>query len=137
MFWEVLRQNVYFVCFFLGRKNISVGRAGIDPLTVRYINVSLWSRRLLSNVSRLWLVSMVVIDPRCLEQQSPGMKRAARCWIFSILSMSPRWYGSYTMALYSTTARTRAMHAVRLLLDGHLRIVRLRNQVCYLHFWLL
>ena len=37
---------------FLGRKNVSVGRAGIDPLTVRYINFSLWSRPLLSNVSR-------------------------------------------------------------------------------------
>ena len=30
-----------------------MGRAGIDPLTVLYINFSLWSRRLLSNVSRL------------------------------------------------------------------------------------
>ena len=48
---------------FWGRKNVSVGRAGIDPLTVLYINCSLWSRRLLSNVSRLRLVSMVVTDP--------------------------------------------------------------------------
>ena len=31
---------------FWGRKNVSVGRAGIDPLTVRYINVSLWSRHI-------------------------------------------------------------------------------------------
>ena len=53
---------------FLGRKNVSVGRAGIDPLTVLYINFSLWSRRLLSNVSRLRLVSMVVTDPGCLER---------------------------------------------------------------------
>ena len=40
-----------------------MGRAGIDPLTVRYINFSLWSHRLLSNVLRLKLVSMVVTDP--------------------------------------------------------------------------
>ena len=52
MVWEVLRLNVSFVFLFLGRKNVSVGRAGIDPLTVRYINFSLWSRPLLSNVSR-------------------------------------------------------------------------------------
>ena len=49
---------------FWGRKNVSVGRAGID----QYINFSLWSRRLLSNVSRLRLVSMVVTDPVCLER---------------------------------------------------------------------
>ena len=67
MVWEVLRLNVF--CLFLGaRKNVSVGRAGIDPLTVRYINFSLWSHRLLSNVSRLRLVSMVVTDPGCLER---------------------------------------------------------------------
>ena len=54
--------------FWGGRKNVSVGRAGIDPLTVRYINFSLWSRRLLSNVSRLRLMSMVVTDPECLER---------------------------------------------------------------------
>ena len=53
---------------FWGRKNVSVGRAGIDPLTVRYIYFCLWSRRLLSNVSRLKLVSMVVTDPGCLER---------------------------------------------------------------------
>ena len=41
---------------FWGRKNVSVGTAGIDPLTVLYMNFSLWSRRLLSNVSRLRLV---------------------------------------------------------------------------------
>ena len=35
-----------------------IGRAGIDPLRVRHINLSLWSRRLCSNVSRLRLVSM-------------------------------------------------------------------------------
>ena len=34
-------------------------RAGIDSLTVRYINASFWSRRLCSKVSRLRLVSMV------------------------------------------------------------------------------
>ena len=55
------------------------------------------------------------------------MKRAAQCWIFSNLSMSPRWYGSHTMAPYSKTARTRAMYAVLLLLIGHLRIFRLRK----------
>ena len=53
---------------FWGRKNVSVGSAGIDPLTVLYINVSLWSRRLLSNVSMLRLVSIVVTDPGCLER---------------------------------------------------------------------
>ena len=53
---------------FWGRKNVSVWRAGIDPLTVLYMNFSLWSRRLLSNVSRLRLVSMVVTDPGCLER---------------------------------------------------------------------
>ena len=52
MVWEVLRLNVSFFFF----------------LTVRYTNVSLWSRRLLSNVSRLRLVSMVVTDPGCLER---------------------------------------------------------------------
>ena len=40
-----------------------MGRAGTDPLIVLYIHFSLWSRRLLSNVSRLRLVSMVVTDP--------------------------------------------------------------------------
>ena len=67
MVWEVLRLNVSIVCFW-GRKNVSVRRAGIDPLTVRYINFSLWSHRLLSNVSRSQLVSMVVTDPGCLER---------------------------------------------------------------------
>ena len=52
MVWEVLRLNVFLFVFW-SRKNVSVGRAGIDPLTGRCINVSLWSRRLLSNVSRL------------------------------------------------------------------------------------
>ena len=42
-----------FCLFFWGRKNVSVGRAGIDPLTVRYINFNLWSRCLCSNVPRL------------------------------------------------------------------------------------
>ena len=55
------------VCFW-GRKNVSVGRAGIDPLNVRYIHFYLRSRRLLSNGSRLRLVSMVVTDPGCLER---------------------------------------------------------------------
>ena len=32
--WEMLRLNVSFVCFW-GQKNVSVGRAGIVPLTVR------------------------------------------------------------------------------------------------------
>ena len=72
MVCEVLRLNL---SFFYGRKNVSVGRAGIDSLTVRYINFSLWSRRLLSNVSRLRLVSMVVTDPGCLERYFPVMKR--------------------------------------------------------------
>ena len=53
---------------FWGWKNVSVGRAGIDSLTVRDIKFSLWSRRLLSNVSRLRLVSLVVTDPGCLER---------------------------------------------------------------------
>ena len=38
MVWEVLGLNVSFVCFLrpeLPQKNVSVGRAGIDPLTVR------------------------------------------------------------------------------------------------------
>ena len=52
MVWEVLRLNVSFVCFW-GRKNVSVGRAGIDPLTVRYIHFSLWPCRPCSNVP--WL----------------------------------------------------------------------------------
>ena len=30
MVWEVFRMNVSFVCFILGWKNVSVGRAGID-----------------------------------------------------------------------------------------------------------
>ena len=68
MVWEVLRLNVCRLFAFLGQKNVSVGRAGIDPLTVRYIHFCLWSRRLLSNVSRLRLVSMVVTDPGCLER---------------------------------------------------------------------
>ena len=55
------------------------------------------------------------------------MKRAARCWICSNLAMSPRWYGSHTMAPYSKTVRTRAMYDVRLLLMGHLCIFRLRK----------
>ena len=67
MVWEVPRLNVSFF-WGGGRKNVLVGRAGIDPLTVRYINFSLWSRRLYSNVSRLRLVSMVVTDPGCLER---------------------------------------------------------------------
>ena len=46
MVWDVLRLNVSCLLFW-GRKSVSVGRAGIDPLTVRYINFSLWSRRLL------------------------------------------------------------------------------------------
>ena len=42
MVWEVLRLNVPFG-FLGGWKNVSVGRTGIDPLTVWYINFSLWS----------------------------------------------------------------------------------------------
>ena len=64
MVWEVLRLNA----FLLGRKNVSVGRAGIDPLTVWYMNFSLLSRRQCSNVLRLRLVSRVVTDPGCLKQ---------------------------------------------------------------------
>ena len=67
MVGEVFRLNVSCVCFW-GWKNVSVGRAGIDSLTVLYMNFSLWSRCLLSNVSRLRLVSMVVTDPGCLER---------------------------------------------------------------------
>ena len=68
MFEPQIRRLKSVIVFFLGRKNVSMGRAGIDPLTVLYINVSLWSRRLLSNVSRLRLVSMVVTYPGCLER---------------------------------------------------------------------
>ena len=67
---------------FWGRKNVSVGRAGIDPLTVLYINVCLWSRRLLSNVSKLRLVSMVVTDPGCLEVVSSD---EASCTVLNLL----------------------------------------------------
>ena len=66
MVWEVLRLNVSFICFW-GQKNVSVGRTGIDPLTVRYMNFSLCFRHLCSNVPRLRLVSMVVTDPGYLE----------------------------------------------------------------------
>ena len=65
MVGEVFRLNVSF--FWGGRKNVSEGRAGIDPLTLLYMNLCLWSR-LLSNVSWLRLVSMVVTDPGCLER---------------------------------------------------------------------
>ena len=68
MVWEVPRLNVSFNFFCGVRKNVSVGRAGIDLLTVRYIHFCLWSRRLLSNVSRLKLVSMIVTYPGCLER---------------------------------------------------------------------
>jgi len=37
MVWEVLTLNVSCL-FFGGQKNVSMGRAGIDPLTVPYIN---------------------------------------------------------------------------------------------------
>ena len=67
MVWEVLRLNVSFVCF-LGQKNVSVGSAGINPITVWYIYCSLWSRHLCSNLSRLRLVTIVVTDPGCLDQ---------------------------------------------------------------------
>ena len=53
---------------FLSRKNVSVWRAGIDPLTVRYINVSLWSRRLLSNVS---MVRLVIINLKMIVHIHP------------------------------------------------------------------
>ena len=76
MVWEVLRLNASFVCF-LGPEECFSGGTGTDPLTVRYINSSLWSRRLLSNVSRLRLVSMGVTNPGCLERWSPVMKHAA------------------------------------------------------------
>ena len=38
MVGEVFRLNVSFVCFW-GRKNVSVGRAGMDPLTVLWYHV--------------------------------------------------------------------------------------------------
>ena len=56
------------MCILFVLKNVSVGRAGINPLTVRYTHFSVWLRRLLSNVSRLRLVSRVVTDPGCLER---------------------------------------------------------------------
>ena len=43
-------------------------RAGIDPLTVRYTHFSFGRVALLSNVSRLRLVSMVVTDHGYLER---------------------------------------------------------------------
>ena len=49
MVWEVLRLNVSFVCVW-GRTNVSVGRAGIDPLTVWYI-----FRRLLAELTEVGL----------------------------------------------------------------------------------
>ena len=55
MVGEVFRLNVSFF-WGGGRKN------------VLYMNFCLWSRRLLSNVSWLRLVSMVVTDPGCLER---------------------------------------------------------------------
>ena len=60
--WEMLRLNVPFVCFW-GRKNVSLGRPGIDSLTVRYKHFTLFS-----NVWRLRLVSMIMTDPGCLER---------------------------------------------------------------------
>ena len=60
----MLRLNAF--CF--NRKNVSVGRAGTDPLPVWYINTSLWSHYLCSNVPSLKLMSMVVTDPGCLER---------------------------------------------------------------------
>ena len=49
------------VCFLGAR------RAGIDPLTVLYINFSLWSRCLLSNVSRLRIECVVLIQLNTLK----------------------------------------------------------------------
>jgi len=62
----VFRFNV-FCLFFGGQKKVSVGRAGIDPLTVLYINFSLWSRCLLSNVSRLRIECVVLIQLNTLK----------------------------------------------------------------------
>ena len=53
---------------FRGQKNVSVGRAGIDPLTVWYIYCSLWSHSLCSNVLRLRLATIVITDPGCLDK---------------------------------------------------------------------
>ena len=58
-----MRKCLGLMCLlfvFGGQKKVSVGRAGIDPLTVLYINFSLWSRRLLSNVSRLRIECVVI-----------------------------------------------------------------------------
>ena len=63
---EVFRFNVSCL-FFGGQKKVSVGRAGIDPLTVLYINFSLWSRCLLSNVSRLRIECVVLIQLNTLK----------------------------------------------------------------------
>ena len=46
-----------------------MGRAGIGW----YTKLSLWSRCLCSNVSRLGSVSKVVTDPGCLERYSQVM----------------------------------------------------------------
>ena len=66
MIWEVLGLNVFFF-FRLGPEECFSGE-GWDPLTVLYVHCSLWSCCLLSNVSRLRLVSMVMTDPGCLER---------------------------------------------------------------------
>ena len=67
MVWEMLRLNVSF--FFWGGGECFSGEGWDRSLkTVRYIKFSLWWRRLLSNVSKLRLVSMVVTDPVCLER---------------------------------------------------------------------
>ena len=63
MVWEVLRPNVSFVRF-LGPEVCFSGE-GWDRSNIDF---SLWSRRLLSNVSRLRLLSMVVTDPGCLQR---------------------------------------------------------------------
>ena len=63
---EVFRFNVSCL-FFGGQKKVSVGRAGIDPLTVLYIHFSLWSRCLLSNVSRLRIKCVVLIQLNTLK----------------------------------------------------------------------
>ena len=64
----IIMFMLMFVCCCCDRNKIQFNSIQFNPLTVRYINVCLWSRRLLSNVFRLRLVSLVITDPGCLER---------------------------------------------------------------------
>jgi len=63
-----VRLNASFVyLFILDAENVSVGMAGLDHLTVWYIHLIIWSRRLFSSLFRLMSLSEVVTDPGCLQ----------------------------------------------------------------------